>query len=441
MATHRGFVQSIQIDRAAVATIVVVHADASIGTYIIQDLDGDPERFNERLSKLAILRDAMNRAEPVEIEHETIEQGEEIEIAIRITRDAIAPLSSLEQHSGIVVDLVVLGQNGVDASGDIHCQATVTLLAADLSTFTAILDLQLPERLVASDQLDMLRDAQNTGSSVRLVVSTVAGASPNIVSVALGDAYGSDGGTGSASQISGFVETLSLIKDFPTESTVFAHVRFTTAPDFSGPGNSVSNAPFDPQTIDLLVPRSSPAYDLFEVALRDKLRMRVQATQVQSGGSTAPPGSANLAAVGTGPPATYSIVSGAELVAPLASASRPVWVKVTRESLDCGPQTEACADGVPSSDLTVSTLRDLKIPYAACWEGIGCFNHGVYRFQFQLASPFKVAVDCKTLCLHDSTDPTVKFAYACLDGDHCVEICFEKWTCDQEFNFDVYRLR
>ena len=440
MATHRGFVQSIQIDRAAVATIVVVHADASIGTYIIQDLDGDPERFNERLSKLAILRDAMNRAEPVEIEHETIEQGEEIETAVRITRDAITPLSSLQRHSGIVVDLVVLGQNGVDATGDIHCQATVTLLATDLSTFTAILDLQLPERLVASDQLGMLRDAQNAGSSVRLVVSTVAEGSPKIVSVALGDAYGSDGGGGNASQISGFVETLSLIKDFPSESTVFAHVRFTTAPDFSGPGNSVSNAPFDPQTIDLLVPRSSPAYDLFEVALRDKLRMRVQATQMQSGNSPAP-GSANLAAAGTDQPATYSIVSGAELVAPLASASRPVWVNVSRESLDCGPQTETCADGVPSSDLTLSTLRDLKIPYAAQWEGIGCFNHGVYRFQFQLASPFTVAVDCRKLCLHDSSDPTVKFAYACLDGDHCVEICLEKWTCDQEFTFDAYRLR
>jgi hypothetical protein len=440
MATHRGFVQSIQIDRAAVATIVVVHADASIGTYIIQDLDGDPERFNERLSKLAILRDAMNRAEPVEIEHETIEQGEEIETAVRITRDAITPLSKLEQHSGIVVDLVVLGQNGVDAGGDVHCQATVTLLATDLSTFTAILDLQLPERLVVSDQLGMLRDAQNTGSSVRLVVSTVAEGTPTIVSVALGDAYGSDGGTGSATQISGFVETLSLIKDFPTESTVFAHVRFTTAPDFSGPGNSVSNAPFDPQTIDLLVARSSPAYDLFEVALRDKLRMRVLATQVQPGAGNAP-GNVTLAAAGTAQAATYSIVSGAELVAPLASASRPVWVKVTRESLDCGPQTEMCADGVPSSDLTVSTLRDLKIPYAAQWEGIGCFNHGVYRFQFQLATPFTVTVDCKTLCLHDSSDPTVKFAYACLDGDHCVEICLEKWTCDQEFTFDAYRLR
>lgn len=440
MATHRGFVQSIQIDRAAVATIVVVHADATIGTYIIRDLDGDPERFNERLSKLAVLRDAMNRAEPVEIEHDTTEQGMEIRTAVRISRDAIRPLGNLQQYSGIVVDLVVLAQNGIDATGDVHCQATVTLLAADLSTFTAILDLQIPERLVASDQLSMLREAQNTGSSVRLVMSTAADDSLKIVSVALGEAYGSVGGGGDITQISGFVETLSLIKDFPTESTVFAHVRFTSAPEFTGSGNSVSNDPFDPKAIDLLVPRRSLVYDLFEVALRDRLRMRVTAMTTTSE-KTDVTGAVNIAVAQTNQPSALFIVSAAELVAPLASASRPVWVKVSRESLDGGPQKEMCAEGVPSNDLTISTLRDLKIPYAAQWEGIGCFNHGVYRFQFHLASPFTVAVDGRKLCLHDSSDPMVKFAYACLDEDHCVEICLEKWTCDQEFTFDVYRLR
>ena len=215
---------------------------------------------------------------------------------------------------------------------------------------------------------------------------------------------------------------------------------FTTAPDFTGPGNSVSNAPFDPATIDLLVLRNSPNYELFETALRDKLRMRVQAASMKTTrGNLA--GTFNADSTSSGPQPTLYVVFGAELVAPLASASRPVWVKVARESLDAGPEKETCADGVPSSDLTVSTLRDLQIPYAAEWKGVGCFNHGVYRFQFKLASPFCVAVDCRKLCLHDSDDPTVKFAYACLDGDHLVEITLEKWTCDQEFMFDCYRLR
>ena len=57
------------IDKAVKATgrldIMVNNAGLSFPSSII---DGDPERFNERLSKLAVLRDAMNRAEPVEIE-------------------------------------------------------------------------------------------------------------------------------------------------------------------------------------------------------------------------------------------------------------------------------------------------------------------------------------------------------------------------------------
>ena len=231
MATHRGFVQSIQVDRAAVVTVVVVHADATLGTYIIQDLDGDPERFNERLSKLAVLRDAMNRAEPVQIEHQTIEQGEEIETAVRITRDALGPMGTLNQMSGMVAEIVVLVQNGVAASGDLHAQATVTLLAPDLSTVTAVLDLQAPERLAVSDQLDMLRDAQSSGATVRLVVT---GSTPNIVSVAVGDSGESDGTSGQATQVSGFVETLSLIKDFPSEAAIFAHVQLYDGARFYG---------------------------------------------------------------------------------------------------------------------------------------------------------------------------------------------------------------
>src|SRR5436190_22409278 len=48
---------------------------------------------------------------------------------------------------------------------------------------------------------------------------------------------------------------------------------------------------------------------------------------------------------------------GAELLAPLASASRGVWVEIRRESLDVGPERAYCATGTPSSDLTPQSLR------------------------------------------------------------------------------------
>ena len=115
-------------------------------------------------------------------------------------------------------------------------------------------------------------------------------------------------------------------------------------------------------------------------------------------------------------------------------------MKVTRESLDCGPQTETCADGVPSSDLTVSTLRDLKIPYAAQWEGIELAVYGVCNFNSNSQRRSRLPSITATAFVW-LNDPTVKFAYACLDGDHCVEVLSRKWTCDQEFTFDVYRLR
>jgi hypothetical protein len=130
----------------------------------------------------------------------------------------------------------------------------------------------------------------------------------------------------------------------------------------------------------------------------------------------------------------------AELLAPLASASRPVWITISRTSLDYGPEGFACTPGVPTSDLRPQTLRDLRIPYPALWTGLACFNHGIYRFQFNLPTAFEVKVDGETLCLHDAPEG-VKMAHACLRGEHevCVEI--EDWICDYEFVMDVYRIR
>ena len=456
MATHRGFVQSIEINLAAVAKVTVLHADASTGTYIIQDLDGDPERFNERLSKLAILRDAMNRAEPVEIEHSKIEQGEEITRAVRITRDALGPPGVLDQISGMVIELAVTSQNVAAAGAEMADRADVTLLADDLTTAPAYLDLQAPERLVASDQLDMLREAQEAGQTVRLVVTATARGEKRIVGVAVGDLGGGTFGR-TAVTLNGFVETLGLIKDFAGEPGTFAHVRFTTAPPFTGPGNVVSTTPFTPELVDLLVPRNSLSYELFEAGLCETLRMRVSAVRRQPAektptpdraGAANAPGAANaLAGVMIAPaaanpaPQALLVVFAAELVAPLASASRPVWVMVARESLDRDPEQDVYAEGVPSSDLAVQTLSDLNIPYAAEWEGLGCFNEGVYRFQFTLDSPFCVTVDGRKLRLHESDERGVKFAYACLDGDHIVKVRLDRWTCDKDFTMDVYRLR
>jgi len=128
------------------------------------------------------------------------------------------------------------------------------------------------------------------------------------------------------------------------------------------------------------------------------------------------------------------------LLVALASASRPVWIQISRKSLDMGPDIK-CTPGLPSNDLTPVGLRDLHIPYTAEWTGCGCFNHGVYRFQFDLPVEFTVTVDGEELCVHSAPEGRIKFAHACLDGEHCVTVILQGWTCKLVFLMDVYRIR
>jgi hypothetical protein len=462
----RGFVQRLEVGRAGLVTVALIHADGSSGQYVITDLDADPERFNERLSKLGVLRDAMSRAEPVEIEHVEGKAGREIDRVARLARDALQPASALQQLLGLVLDLAVTAQNGVGAAGEVADVATVQLVTTDLATRTVVLDLQAPERLVAAAQLDMLRTAQAEGRLVRLTIDTAGAAEPRVAAVAV-DPSGATLGGERTRELDGFVESLGLQPATGGGSLgSFAVVRLTTAPPFTGAGNVVAMSAFTPEAVDLLTTKGSLAYDLFEAALRDGLRVHVgvalapqrgpnepeepdrprtdQPANVPAGREATPAAAfARAAAVGTaaGSAGLLGLVADVQLLAPLASASRPVWVAIERRQLDHGPEGDRCALGSPSSDLTPRTLRDLRLPYPAAWCGVGCFNAGVYRFQLQLASAFVLKVDGEELCLH-TADGGVKLAHACLRAG-CHEVCveIEGWTCDSDFVMDVYRLR
>ena len=257
------------------------------------------------------------------------------------------------------------------------------------------------------------------------------------------------------------METLSLIQ-FTTSGfggATFAQASFTTAPPFAGPGNTISKSPYTPTTISLLVPKNSLTYALFEAGLRDNLRMRIRGLELSRPFREGQPpevkpnnldprpviavrasGAAETPVSGAAANDTPLLVIAADLLAPLASASRPVWINIDRASLDAGPDC-GCAEGVPSSDLSAKTLRDLRIPYKAVWKGLGCFNRGVYRIQIEAATEVTLQLDCEKLCLHDSDNPKVQFAYACLCGDHELEITLADWICDKDFNLDVYRIR
>lgn len=473
MPVTRGFVTKIEIGRAGLVTAWLMQENLATASFVIRDLDGDPERFNERLSKLGILRDAMNRAEPVEVEFAQGDGGQELDRVARITRDQLSPNTTLTSFRGLVLGVLVATTNSTAtaaAAQEAGDSAQIQILTTDLQSPTLVLDLQIPERGVALEQLRMLREAASAGRMARLVATGSASATkePRIVSVQLEDGDLADEKSQGAVEVSGFVESMSLIAPPGTglgPLGSLADVRFTTAPPFTGSGNVIANAAFNPELLSFFVPRNSLTYALFEAGLRDNLRMRIRMLKVErkpqdpnTGADGRPnagpapnptPGSsvpipatprATMAAASPNAAPAIAFVTAAELLAPLASASRPVWVHVARESLDKGPET-VCSEGVPSSDLAVRTLRELGLPFGAVWQGLGCFNHGVYRFQFELTSPFVLKVDGKVLCLHKSDTSGVQFAYACLDDAHQVTVELAAWSCEQQFKMDVYRVR
>jgi len=273
MPTKRGFVERLEVGRAGLALASVLHDDGSRANYNIPDLDADPERFNERLSKLGILRDAMNRAEPVEIEFTDQEGGHVIDRVVRITRDALAQIADIERLSVMVVGVALASRNTTGANAEVSDQATVVALMDDGSVQSFVLDMQAPERSVTIAQLNMITAAQASGETITLQVGR---ASQRIAGVEAGGSPSGTGGPGGTDIFDGFVETIACAPELGGPVNM-ALVELTTAPPFTDDGNVVELVPFTPERQSLLVVEGSHEYDLFLASLRDKLRVRVLA--------------------------------------------------------------------------------------------------------------------------------------------------------------------
>lgn len=469
----RGFVERIEAGRGGLVSISVVNASGRT-VFTVSDIDGDPERFNERLTKVALCRDAMNRAEPLEVE--TKGSAKEIDRVARITRDQLVDGDKIEVLGGLVVKVVVESRNVVDSGAEYHDNAQVVLVDLSGGPVAARLDLQAPERLVANEQLRMLNAAQASGAFVQLLVVTTGDdtSDPEIIALWVSEGAGGRDGENNQEELCGFVESLGTV--LPAADPLagsLALTRITSGPELSGVGGTVNPAPFEPALYGFYVGRGSTAYALLEAAVRENVRVRVRYAPLQprsdevdeehvlrslatgDGGDVAvaaypayveTDGSAEDVAAVTG------LLQSVELQAPLSSASRPVWVHIDREMLDKGPDAD-CVPGLPSSSLRTRSLRDLRIPYPAQWLGQGCFNHGVYRFQLIAPAGTTIEVDGEELCLFAAVDEAkyaeddhkhsgdVVFGYACLEGDHVVTVQIPEYMCHTEFGLDVYRVR
>lgn len=449
MSTVRGFVKSVEVGRGGLVTIALLHS-GGIARYTVSDIDGDPERFNERLSKVAVARDAMNRAEPVEIESEKDdgELGGEVDRIARLSRDELAPPSGAEDVGGVVLAVSVRSVNDIAGDGESHDEASVTLLTLDGGIRRLRLDLQAPERAVAIEQLRMIRDAAASGKLLGFVVDSDRESGEDILTVR-SDAAGGRGDQREHRTTSAFIESLGTIHDADAAGTL-ALVSATTSPELTGPGGAVDPAFFSPVALSLFVPRGSAVYALVEAGLRDNVGMRLEYLTI---GGDQPPedeGGADGGIVVDGIDVavrpeerggrTTALLLDAELLAPLSSASRPVWLQIDRKLLDVGP--DGCVPGLPSSSLQPRSLRDLRIPYTARWIGAGCFNPGVYRIQLVSTPGSVVRVDDAEICLYDSSDgKNAVVGYACLKGHHTVVVEIPDYVCDTDFDLDVYRVR
>ena len=446
MPTIRGFVEAIEIGRAGLVTVFILHADGTNGAYNLADLDADPERFNERLSKLGLLRDALDRAEPVEIEFgdTDMEAGSILRVR-RLSRDVLARPGDTQRINGMIVGVGMGVVNITQPQGEQTDIARLTLLANG-SFQSFILPMQIPERIAAASLVDVALAAQVSGSEVSLQFDAKTHIIVGLDTTTRGRGAGRD----EATTVAGYVESIS-----PTAISNLMIVNLTSAPAFKAEGNTVPLVGFIPTVHSFLMARGSVEYELSEAALRDTLRLEVsstvppddidEATDRDEGSESFTAnirGVSMVAAHDEDPPENGKIllVNSAKLDAPLSSASRPVWIEIDSQAMDIGPDGD-CVEGLPSHDLRPQSLRQIDLPYSAEWHGLACFNRGVYRFQISTTAIFTMSIDGEPVCLHFGEKEQLWFAHACLAGDHEVVFHFENWKCSRKFDMDAYRVR
>ena len=189
---------------------------------------------------------------------------------------------------GFVLNIVIHAEDRTGSYMERGDRSLITVLGSDFKGHELILPMQIPERQVAVEQLQLIRDAQAQGYPVRFLVVEASKTSGDDVMIDTLDSRGRIiavemledanifGRGDEAELVYGFVESVSLIRVTGSDQHNFAHIRFTTSPPISGIGATVPLVPFTPEMINLLVPQNSPSYELLVAGLRDNLLMRTQ---------------------------------------------------------------------------------------------------------------------------------------------------------------------
>ena len=468
MATYRGFVESLQVrdDGWVEFVLQAVHASNALKTFFIPDLDGDILTAHKRLADLSLLRDAIARILPVEVEYNSdADQGNLVEDLTIYPRPSIDGRGPGRRIEGIVIGVSIFErgpESGTTPYRDEADLAGVTLLTDAGTLEQVLLDLQRPDPMTAHAMLGLFREAYRTRRPVAVLVSTSHRNQPGPKGRTVGATLSSSGtslegtaaATGAGGNIPDFIqacewvtvtdETLDYLYAFierlgqryesyeADEAPALSHVRvlYTTAPGQTPEGDVSDNGAFTPQTAEAWVHDDSPLLVRLEAALRDKLQVKLGLKETK--------------------------VHEVEIVGHLGSAARPIWIRVYRAVLPPGSDVGLC-ENVPT--IRTPAASDFnELPYAIAWRGLAYFNEGIWRFVIRSAEECKLLVDGETPCCdqpsasHAIETAHVKFmslernqgviqCHAYLNGMHRVELILSGHTCAQPFQLLAYRIR
>lgn len=427
MAIFRGFVQTVEVrgDGWCEAVLEAVHAGNATQTFFIPNVDGDLTQTNKRLGQLSLLRDALARVLPVEIDYTgTKDQGNLIDDVIIHPRPSIDGRAGTVRYDGVVIGLSVteLGpQSGSSPYLDAPDIANAVLLTDAGDVVGLLLDLQRPDPLTAQSELRLLRMAYRTRRPVEVLVSD-GGPGNNLKA-----AGGPSGATAAAAYIQStrflplaaaelnyayaFLERLGQRYESYTAAAApaISHVKvvYTTAPGQTPEGDVSNDGSFAPQRLTAWVHDDSPLLARLEAALRDSLQVKLGLSGDQ--------------------------VHEVELVSHLGSAARPIWIV---------EDTGFCAEKDAGTCTNVPTIQGpggpqfANLPRTVTWSGKGYFQEGIWRFNLASAGGAELKIDGKAICCS-----TQGMEHAYLKGMHCVELVLPGVTCASSFTIQIYRIR
>jgi hypothetical protein len=459
MATLRGFVLTIEVrgDGWCSIALEAVNAGNTVQTFFIPNLDGDLTQNNKRLGQLSLLRDALARVLPVELDYtSSSDQGNLIDDVI------IHPRPSIDARLGtITVDGVVIGlgvnelwpQSDSSPYLDAPDIANVIVLTDAGDVQGLLLDLQRPDPLTAQTELRLIRMAYRSRRPVQLLVSATDSGPVNQPAAATGakktgasadkpSDTKSGGGYIQATRFTALPESdLSYVYAFverlgqryesytATAAPAISHVKvvYTTAPGQTPEGDVSDNGSFTPQRLTAWVPDDSPLLARLDIALRDNLQVKLGLPAVQTQTDKAQTN-----------PVQADQIHEVELVSHLGSAARPIWIVEDCKFAACESCDSSCTNVPtvqgPSAATFASVARSMS------WQGKGYFQEGIWRFVLGAGVSGEIKIDGKAICCSKLDQPSL-LEHAYLKGLHCIEIELSGVTCVAAFTIQIYRIR